>query len=314
MRSKKLERIEIIKLPMEEHHHAPSISNLNRAFVIGIAINALYVVIEFSAGLYFDSLALISDAGHNLTDVASLALALLAFRLAKAKSNDKFTYGYRKSTILVSLINSVVLFVAIGGILWESLSRLHNPIVIEGIPISIVAFIGIVINAVSAFLFFKDKDNDLNVKGAYLHLMADAAVSLGVVVSGVLIYFFHIYWLDLVMSLVIVLVIFFSTWKLFRDSLFLTLDGVPKGIILNEVVSEIKEVEGVLDVHHLHVWAISTSQNAMTAHIIIPRNTNMELQNRIKNKIKHELEHVNIQHATLEFETEDENCADTNSN
>ena len=299
---------------MEEHHHdAAEISSLNRAFVIGIIINLLYVVIEFGAGLFYDSLALLSDAGHNLTDVASLALALLAFRLAKVKSNDKFTYGYRKSTILVSLINSVVLFVAIGGILWESFSRLHNPVVVEGLPISVVAGIGIVINAISAFLFFREKDSDLNVKGAYLHLMADAAVSLGVVISGVLIYFFQLYWLDLVMSLVIVLVIFYSTWNLFKDSLSLTLDGVPKGINFNEVVSEIKEVEGVLDVHHLHVWAISTSQNAMTAHILIPPNAGMEHQNLIKNKIKHELEHVNIQHATLEFETEDENCVDTNS-
>lgn len=300
---------------MEEHHHhhAPAISSVNRAFVIGIVINLLYVFIEFGAGLHLDSLSLISDAGHNLTDVASLALALLAFRLVKVKSNDKFTYGYRKSTILVSLINSVVLFVAIGGILWESFSRLHNPVVVEGLPISVVAGIGIVINAISAFLFFKDKDSDLNVKGAYLHLMADAAVSLGVVISGVLIFFFKLYWLDMAMSLVIVLVIFYSTWNLFKDSLSLTLDGVPKGIDLNEVVSEIKEVEGVLGVHHLHVWAISTSQNAMTAHILIPPNTELEQQNRIKNKIKHELVQVNIHHSTLEFETEDENCTDTNS-
>lgn len=290
------------------HQHAPRISNLNRAFVIGIVINLLYVAIEFGSGLYLDSLALISDAGHNLADVASLALALLAFRLAKVKSNDKFTYGYRKSTILVSLINSVVLFVAIGGILWESFSRLNDPVVVEGLPISVIAGIGIIINAVSAFLFFKDKDSDLNVKGAYLHLMADAAVSLGVVVSGLLIFYFHLYWLDLAMSFVIVLVIFYSTWKLFKDSLSLTLDGVPKGININEVVSEIKEIDGVLDVHHLHIWAMSTSQNAMTAHIIIPHDTDMENQNRIKNKIKHELEHVNIQHATLEFETENDNC------
>ncbi|GAB4452756.1 MAG: cation diffusion facilitator family transporter [Bacteroidales bacterium] len=295
------------------HQHTPAITNLNRAFIIGIAINLLYVVIEFGAGLYLNSLALISDAGHNLTDVASLALALLAFRLAKVKANDKFTYGYRKSTILVSLINSVVLFVAIGGILWESFSRLHSPVVVEGLPISIIAGIGIIINAVSAFLFFKDKDSDLNVRGAYLHLMADAAVSLGVVVSGVLIYFFRLYWLDLAMSLVIVLVIFYSTWNLFKDSLFLTLDGVPKGIDLNKVMSEIKEVEGVRDVHHLHVWAMSTSQNAMTAHVIIHPNTGMEQLNLIKKNIKHELVHVNIHHATLEFETEDENCIDTNS-
>ncbi len=290
------------------HQHTPVITNLNRAFIIGITINLLYVVIEFVAGLYLDSLALITDAGHNLTDVASLAMAMLAFRLAKVKSNEKFTYGYRKSTILVSLINSVVLFVAIGGILWESISRLHNPVEVQGAPIAIVAGIGILINAISAFLFFKEKENDLNIKGAYLHLMADAAVSMGVVVSGLLIFFFQLYWLDLVVSFAIVAVIFHSTWNLFKDSLTLTLDGVPRGIKLDEVVAEIKQVEGVIDVHHLHVWAISSSQNAMTAHIIVACDTNMETQNRIKNTIKHELEHVNIQHATLEFETENDNC------
>ncbi len=293
-----------------EHNHqnTPVITNLNRAFIIGITINLLYVVIEFVAGLYLDSLALITDAGHNLTDVASLAMAMLAFRLAKVKSNEKFTYGYRKSTILVSLINSVVLFVAIGGILWESISRLHNPVEVQGAPIAMVAGIGILINAISAFLFFKEKESDLNIKGAYLHLMADAAVSLGVVVSGLLILFFQLYWLDLVVSFAIVAVIFHSTWNLFKDSLTLTLDGVPRGIKFDEVVAEIKQVEGVIDVHHLHVWAISSSQNAMTAHIIVTCDTDMETQNRIKNKIKQELEHVNIQHATLEFETENDNC------
>ena len=299
---------------MEHHHHqTPQASNLNRAFIFGIAINALYVIIEMSAGLYYDSLSLVSDAGHNLSDVAALALALLAFRLVRVEANDKFTYGYRKSTILVSLINSVVLFIVIGGIIWETFSRLHHPVVIQGQPVAIVAGIGIVINAVSAMLFFRDKENDLNVKGAYLHLMADAAVSLGVVVSGILIMLFHLYWLDMAMSFLIVLVIFYSTWNLFKDSLSLTLDGVPKGIDLQKVVKEIEKVEGVLDLHHLHVWAISTSQNAMTAHIIIHPNTGMDQLNLIKKHIKQELEHVNIQHATLEFETKNENCTDTNT-
>jgi cobalt-zinc-cadmium efflux system protein len=197
-----------------EHNHSPKLSSINRAFIVGIVINSLYVLIEFGAGVYYDSLSLISDAGHNLSDVAALALALLAFRLAKVKANDKFTYGYRKSTILVSLINSVILFIAIGGILWESIGRMQHPVTIQGTPISMVAGIGIVINAVSAFLFFKDKESDLNIKGAYLHLKADAVVSLGVVISGILITIFHLYWLDIVMSLVIVLVIFYSTWSL----------------------------------------------------------------------------------------------------
>lgn len=295
------------------HHHTSEVRNLNRAFVIGISINTLYVVIELLAGLYYNSLSLISDAGHNLSDVAALSLALLAFRLAKAEATDKFTYGYRKSTILVSLINSVVLFVAIGGIIWETFSRLNHPVVIQGKAVAIVAGIGIVVNTVSALLFFRNKDKDLNIKGAYLHMMADAAVSMGVVVSGILIMFYQLYWLDVVMSLLIVVVIFYSTWNLFKDSLSLTLDGVPKGININEVIAEIKEVEGVLDVHHLHVWAISTSQNAMTAHIIVHSNVGIEQLDLLKKNIKHELEHVHIHHATLEFETEDENCTDTHT-
>lgn len=292
------------------HSHTPQISSINRAFVFGIIINALYVIIEFAAGFYYNSLSLISDAGHNLSDVAALALALLAFKLLKVKANDKFTYGYRKSTILVSLTNSIVLFVAIGGILRESISRISNPVEIHGQSISIVAGIGIVINVLSALMFFKDKESDLNIKGAYLHLMADAAVSLGVVISGVLISIFHLYWLDMVTSLAIVAVIFYSTWQLFKDSLSLTLDGVPKGIDLQEVISEIKEAEGVIDVHHLHLWAISTSQNAITAHVVIQPDLTMEQQNVIKAKIKHELEHVNVQHATLELETEKDCCGD----
>jgi len=203
----------------------------------------------------------------------------------------------------------VVLFIVIGGILRESIARINNPVEIQGFSISIIATIGIVINAVSAFLFFKDKDSDMNIKGAYLHLMADAAVSLGVVISGILISTFQIYWLDLVMSLIIVIVIFYSTWSLFKDSLFLTLDGVPKGINLDEVIEEIKEIEEVTDVHHIHVWAMSTSQNALTAHVIIKQENFSDWEN-IKKQIKHELEHLNIQHATLEFENENENCED----
>ena len=297
-----------------QHQHTTELTGLNRSFVIGISINAFYVVVELLAGLYYNSLSLISDAGHNLSDVAALALALLAFRLAKVEATDKFTYGYRKSTILVSLINSVVLFVAIGGIIWETFSRINHPVIIQGKAVAIVAGIGIVVNTISALLFFRNKDKDLNVKGAYLHMMADAAVSMGVVISGILIMLYQLYWLDIAMSLLIVVVIFYSTWNLFKDSLSLTLDGVPKGIDIGEVISEIKEVEGVLDVHHLHVWAISTSQNAMTAHIIIHPKVGIEQLDLLKKNIKHGLKHVNIHHATLEFETQDENCTDTHTN
>lgn len=300
---------------MAHHHHThESSARLNKAFTIGILINLLYVAVELMAGFWYNSMALIADAGHNLTDVASLALAMMAFRLANKPSSNQFTYGYRKSTILVSLVNSVILFIAIGAILWESLHRVSQPLALEGMPIAITAGIGIVINAVSAMLFFKDQAHDLNVRGAYLHLMADAAVSLGVVVSGLLILFFDLYWIDLVMSLIVVGVIFHSTWKLFKESLFLALDGVPKGIDLDKVLATINQVDGVEAVHHLHVWGISTTQNALTAHIVIAPHCNMEQLAAIRKNIKNELLKGNIHHATLEFETAGENCLDNHTN
>ncbi len=295
---------------MEHPHHTVPATDLTRSFVIGIVINALYVAIELAAGLYYQSLSLISDAGHNLSDVAALGLALLACRLAKVRPDDTFTYGYRKATIVVSLVNAVILLVAIVGIVGESIERFRNPVPVPGGPIIVVAGIGIVINAVSAYLFFKDKESDLNVKGAYLHLMADAGVSLGVVVSGVLIFFFHIHWIDTVTSLIVVMVIFYSTWSLFKESLTLTLDGVPHGIDLQKVVATIQKEPGVLGVHHPHVWAMSTTQNALTAHIVVPSTATMGTLITIKKNIKNELEHLNIQHVTIEFETEDEQCAD----
>ena len=289
---------------MEGHQIKDNREALNRAFIIGIVINLVYVVVEVAAGIYYNSLSLISDAGHNLSDVAALGLAMLAFRLAKRKANDKFTYGYKKSTILVSLINSVILFVAIGGILWESINRVFNPVVVDGQAISIVAGVGIVVNTVSALLFFKNKEHDLNVKGAYLHLMADAAVSLGVVVSGVLVAFWSIYWLDLAMSLVIVAVIFYSTWNLFKESLSLTMDGVPSGINLSNISSLFLSVDGVKSVYHIHIWALSTTQNAITAQVVVDSNLNLDEQNTIRLQIKELLNKENIQHITLEISPE----------
>lgn len=282
----------------------PINQDVNRAFIIGIIVNMAYVLVEAFAGIYYNSLSLISDAGHNLSDVAALGLAMLAFRLARMKANERFTYGYKKSTILVSLINSVILFVAIGGILWESINRVFNPVVVDGHAISIVAGVGIVVNTVSALLFFRNKEHDLNVKGAYLHLMADAAVSLGVVVSGLFIAFWGIYWLDLVMSLVIVAVIFYSTWNLFKESLSLTMDGVPNGINLSNISSLFLSVNGVKSVYHIHIWALSTTQNAITAQVVVDSTLDLEGQNLIRQKIKELLNKENIQHITLEVTTE----------
>lgn len=281
-----------------DHHH--EITSLNKAFIIGISLNLAFVIAEFLAGFWYNSLGLLSDAGHNLGDVASLVLAMLAFRLAKVHPTSSYTYGYKKSTVLVSLMNAVILLVAVGIIIAESITKLIHPQPVEGDAIAWVAGIGVVINAVTAWLFMKDKDKDLNVKGAYLHMAADALVSIGVVVSGIVIAHTGWYIIDPIIGLAIAIVIIVSTWGLLRDSLRLSLDGVPAGTDIGKVEEVIHAVKGVKDVHHLHIWAISTTETALTAHISIEDVSEME---RIKQEIKHELQHAGVQHATLEFET-----------
>ena len=288
-----------------DHHH--EITSLNKAFIIGISLNLVFVVAEFLAGFWYNSLGLLSDAGHNLGDVASLVLAMLAFRLAKVQPTSRYTYGYKKSTVLVSLLNAVILLVAVGIIIGESVGKLFHPQPVEGDAIAWVAGIGVVINAVTAWLFMKDKDKDLNVKGAYLHMAADALVSVGVVVSGVEIARTGWYVIDPIIGLLIALIIIYSTWGLLRDSLRLSLDGVPMGTDIGKVENAIREVPGVQDVHHLHIWAISTTETALTAHIVIKDTNQMET---VKYEIKHELEHVGVQHATLEFETTGACCSE----
>ncbi len=297
---------------MSEHHQhdlTPTFTNLNRAFIIGIILNAVFVVVEAAAGFYTGSLALLTDAGHNLSDVASLALALLAFKLAKVKPTKNYTYGLQKTTILVALANAVILLIAIGSIGWEAAHRLFNPEPTPGKTIAIVAGIGLVINSVTAYLFFKDKEHDLNVKGAYLHLAADALVSLGVVVAGILIYFTNWFWLDSVISFVIILVIFFSTWRLLKDTLRLSLDGVPKNIDAAAVQKAIGQLPMIQEVHHIHIWAISTTRNALTAHLVLQQETRPEKIITIKEAVKNLLKPLNIQHVTLETEFAGDTCS-----
>src|SRR6185436_16126924 len=210
------------------HHHAEPLTNISNAFIIGISLNFIFVVIEAVAGLYVHSLSLLSDAGHNLADVGALALSLLAFRLAKAKPTEEYTYGYSKSTILVALLNAVVLLLSIGAILYESAHWLLYPEPLPGKIIAMVAAIGIVINATTALLFFREKDKDLNLKSAYLHLLSDAIVSFGIVIGGVIMYLTGYYWIDAVLSIVVALVILLSTWNLMKQSLRLSLDAVPE--------------------------------------------------------------------------------------
>ena len=293
----------------DHNHHAPKITNLNRAFIIGIVFNLGYVVFQIIVGLRINSLSLLSDALHNFADVIALALSLLAFRLTSIKATERYTFGYKKASILIALLNSLVLLVSVGAIGYEAILRFFTPEAQEGLTISIVSAVGIFINGFTALQFFRDKDSDLNVKSAFSHLAADAVVSLGLVIGGILIHYTGWTWIDPVLSLIVAFVIIGGTWSLVKDTLKLSLNGVPSDIDLNKVREEILESPEVASIHHLHVWAISTTENALTAHIVLNQELDFQKINTLKRKIKHHLEHVNIHHATLEFEVKDD-CTD----
>jgi cobalt-zinc-cadmium efflux system protein len=286
------------------HHETPEITGINKAFIVGIVLNLAYVLIQIIVGLNINSLALLSDAGHNFLDVAGLALAMLAFRLSKSKSTEKYTFGYKKASILISLLNAVILLISIGAIGYEAVFRFHRQEPLPGTIISIIAAIGIFINGISAFMFFRDKERDINVKSAFLHLASDALVSLGLVVGGIIIYYTHAYWIDPLLSIVICLVIIASTWNLLKDSLRLSLDGVPDNVDIEKVKGTILKMAHVEDFHHIHVWAISTTQNALTGHLVVANNLTNEGIMKLKEEVKHTLAHLNIQHATIETEIE----------
>ena len=293
----------------DHHHHAPKITNLNRAFIIGIVFNLGYVVFQIIVGLRINSLSLLSDALHNFADVIALALSLLAFRLTSIKATERYTFGYKKASILIALLNSLVLLVSVGAIGYEAILRFFTPEAQEGLTISIVSAVGIFINGFTALQFFRDKDSDLNVKSAFSHLAADAVVSLGLVIGGILIHYTGWTWIDPVLSLIVAFVIIGGTWSLVKDTLKLSLDGVPSDIDLNKVREEILESPEVMSIHHLHVWAISTTENALTAHVVLKQELDFQKINTLKRNIKHHLEHVNVNHATLEFEVKDD-CTD----
>ncbi|MDD2961009.1 MAG: cation diffusion facilitator family transporter [Muribaculaceae bacterium] len=296
------------------HHHnhthniLPHQENLNKAFLWGILLNVIFVIAEVIAGLVGDSMALLSDAGHNLSDVVSLALAMAAFKLALKKPNGNYTYGYKKGTILASFVNAVVLVVAVILIIIESISKIRNPQPVDGSMVAIVAAIGIVINGLTAYMFFKFKSNDLNVKGAFLHMLSDTLVSVGVLLSGVVVNYTGFVMLDSIIGIVIALVILFSTWGLLSQSLRLVIDGVPGELNTAEIIEIIKSVKGVDGVHHVHIWALSTTENAITAHIVSSLDSDKlkELKCDIKNRLKQK----NISHATLEVERACDECID----
>jgi len=241
------------------HGHVTELRSVNTAFYIGIVLNLAFVVIEVVVGLFIHSLSLLSDAGHNLADVAGLGLSLLAYRMMKVKSNTIYTYGYKKTTVLVALFNASILLISIGAILYESIHRLILPEPLPGKTISLVAGIGILINGLTALLFFRDKDNDLNIKSAFVHLLSDALVSAALVIGGIIILYTNWYWVDPVMGILVAVVIVVSTWNMLRDSLRLSLDAVPQGIDLRKVKAAIEKIPGVADFHHIHIWALSTT-------------------------------------------------------
>ncbi|HEY9190322.1 MAG TPA: cation diffusion facilitator family transporter [Sulfurovum sp.] len=284
-------------------HHHHEVNNTNRSFAIGIALNVVFVIIEAGYGLAADSLALIADAGHNLSDVMSLMLAWGASYLATKYPTRKRTYGLRKVTIMASLVSSVLLFVALGGIAWESIERLSSPKPVDGVIIIVVAGIGVVINTATALLFVKGQKHDLNLRAAYLHMAADAAISLGVVLAGLAIMVTGWLWLDPVISLFIVVVILVSTWDLLRDSIDLSIDAVPQGIDIQHIQDYLKGLKDVSDLHDLHVWALSTTETALTVHLVSSSDT---IDNRFLEEIQEHLHHhFNIAHTTIQVEKED---------
>jgi cobalt-zinc-cadmium efflux system protein len=293
------------------HSHSPELHDgYTNAFLIGICLNIAFVITEIIAGLIYNSIALLTDAGHNISDVAGLVLSLLAFRFAKRKATQTFTYGYKKTTILAAFINAVILLIAIGVLGYESISRLSSPEIVQGNVIAWVATLGIIVNSVSAYLFFKNKKKDLNVKSAYLHLLSDALVSLGVVISGIIIIYTKWYWLDPVIGLVIMLIILISTWTLLRDSFKMAVDAVPSGIDVEHIRETILKMQDVTNIDHIHVWPLSTTENALTAHVLLNEQLNFEEKIKLVHKIKHELEHLNIHHSTIEMDGIDKpvNC------
>jgi cobalt-zinc-cadmium efflux system protein len=281
--------------------HADAPGNIAKPYLIGIGLNLAFVVVEFFYGFLSHSLSLIADAWHNLGDVAGLAISLLALRMATLKPNAKYTYGFSKGTILASLSNSVLLLLAVGSIGYEAVQRLMSPEPPQWGIMSMVAGIGIVINTATALLFFNK--NELNSRSAFLHMAADAGVSAGVVLGGFLIHFSGQNWLDPAISIVICLVILFGTFQVLKSSLRLTLDGVPENVDVQAVKNAALQLDEVQDIHHLHIWALSTTKNAMTAHLLLKNDLSEVQSAALKNKLKHQLLHLNIQHATLELET-----------
>jgi len=280
------------------HGHNTPVSH-RQAFAIGIGLNVIFVAVEIVYGLMANSSALLADAGHNASDVFSLAFAWTAAWMATIKPRGRYTYGLRKTTILVSILNALLLFGAVVAIVWDAAGKIREPEPVEGGTVMIVAGIGVVINTVTALLFMKGQKGDLNIRGAFLHMAADAGVSLGVVVAGLLIMLTGQLWIDPVTSFLIIVVILYGTWRLFTDSLDLALDAVPKHIDVEKVRDFLLSSNGVTGIHDLHIWAMSTTRVALTAHLIMPEGSDDAFIKRLQKELDREF---GIGHTTFQVE------------
>lgn len=286
------------------HHHEISAS-MSKIFIFCIALNLLFVGIETVVGLLYNSVGLLSDAGHNLSDVFSLVLVLVAFRMSKAASTPQFTYGYKKATILISLINALILLVAVGAIIIESIYKLKNPQPISGTAISWTAGVGILINGLTTWLLMGGSKQDINVKGAYLHMLMDTLVSVGVVASGIIISYTEWVWIDPIIGIVLAIIIMFSTYNLLKESLLMTLDAVPSSVDKEHIIEDLRNYNKIESWHHLHIWAISTTDFAATIHIFIKNLNEME---KVKTEVRDIFHKSGVHHCTIETETAGTEC------
>ena len=295
----------------EHHHHhhaeAADVASLRGIYWVSIALNLAFVGVEAGVGLWKGSLGLLSDAGHNLSDVFSLVLALVAFRLAGTRGNKHFTYGYRKGSILISLLNAVILLVAVGAIVLESVHKLRQPVAVDGGAIAWTAAAGILVNGLTTFLLMRYRKSDINSRGAFLHMAADTLVSVGVVVSGIVISLTGWSVIDPIIGLVIAVIILVGTWDLLSESLRMSLDAVPEGIDPDDVQKKMEDTPGVNSVHHIHIWPISTTEIALTAHLVLEQDARSE---DVVRTVKQTLREAGIHHATLETEQPGQACAD----
>jgi cobalt-zinc-cadmium efflux system protein len=285
----------------DDHDHAPA--NFGKAFAIGITLNLAFVLIEAFYGWQAASLALLADAAHNLSDVGGLLLAWAAFAAGRLKPNPRHTYGWRRSSILASFANAIILLVAMGSLAWEALERFQTPVSIDAATVMVVAGIGVIINTATAWLFLSGSKGDLNIRGAFLHMAADALVSVGVIIAGALYLWQGWTWIDPVVSLLIALVVVLGTWSLFHRSLHLLFDGVPDSIDISTVRQDLLDIAGVRDIHDLHVWAMSTAENALTAHIVIDGDT-VDRDALLNEAIEILHERFELRHVALQFESQ----------